>query len=291
MTGARAFQELLRSEALPLGLGCSRLGSVGGASKDESRDLLRMALDAGIRVFDTANIYGQGDSERILAEALRGRADYVLISKAGKYVARHRRALVPLKGIMRATARGYAPAQHAMTSVRSKPMPTNWNPRHLTGSLEQSLRRLGVDHVQVFMLHGPPADVIRAGHAVAALEDARQAGKIGLVGVSVDDVETATACLMDTRIQAIQLPIRPKDTEYDGVLRTARTAGVAVIAREILGGIGAAAAQGDPAAFARNAIATALRDDRITIPLVGSTRIVNLSATIDAVKAALAGDL
>ena len=54
----------LSQSDLALGLGCSRLGSVNGATGTEARDLLQAALDQGVRFFDTSNIYAQGDSER-----------------------------------------------------------------------------------------------------------------------------------------------------------------------------------------------------------------------------------
>ncbi|UDY23120.1 aldo/keto reductase [Nocardioides sp. Kera G14] len=276
--------------ALAIGLGCSRLGSVNGASWDEARVLLKRALDEGIRFFDTSNIYGQGDSERLLGEVLGRESDAVVASKAGKYVAWHRRALVPLKGVVRASVRRSSSAKQGVALARSKPMPTRWDSAYITRSLEGSLKRLKREQVHLFMLHSPPAEVIRTGDAVGALEQARQAGKVDVVGVSVDDVDTARACLADERVRALQVPLHPGDRSYDDVLESAHTSGVIIIGRELLGGIGVAVSRPDPGAFAKESILAAVRNPRISIPLVGATRVTSLLATVEAARLARSHD-
>lgn len=278
---------LLPSGAVHLGLGCSRLGSVGGATPAEGRALVRKALDEGVRFFDTSNIYGQGDSERLLAEALAGREDAVIVSKAGKYLAWHRRMLVPLKGVLRASTRRSTNAKEKVATVRAKPMPTRWDAQFLTRSLEGSLRRLRRERIDVFLLHSPSVDVIRAGDAVSALELARAAGKVGIVGVSVDDTETALACLADERVRVLQVPLPPGAGIYSDVLDRAVEAGVAVVAREILGGVSAIAGQRDPASVARARIIETVHDPRISVPIVGATRIETLTASIEAAREAI----
>ncbi len=272
--------------ALHLGLGCSRLGSVNGASNGDARDLLQVALIEGFRVFDTSNIYGQGDSERLIGEAIKGRHDCVVISKAGKYMAWHRRALLPIKSLVRAASRRSAVTRQRLSAARSKPMPTRWDAGYLLESLEGSLLRLGSERIDIFMLHSPSVEVVRAGKAVGALDDARAAGKIGLVGVSVDDVQTALASLADPRVRALQLPFRPGSSEYDGVVARANASGVAVIAREILGGANGLSSLVDPASFARQRIAEVVHDPRITLPLVGATRLASLMASAAAARGA-----
>lgn len=279
--------DLVPSDALPLGLGCSRLGSVGGATPDEARALLRMALEGGVRFFDTSNIYGQGDSERLLAEVLAGCDDAMIASKAGKYLTWQRRLLVPLKGAFRASARQSVNAKKRVATVRSRPMPTRWDRGFLTSSLEGSLRRLKRERIDVFLLHSPSVDVIRTGEAISALNRAQIAGKIGILGVSVDDPETALACLTDERVRVLQLPLPPGASNYDDVLSRAAQAGVAVIAREILGGVTAIAAQRYPASFARERIIQMAKDPQVSVPLVGATRIETLAASIAAASEAI----
>lgn len=277
---------LLPADALPLGIGCARLGSVGGLSQTEAQNLLRTALDEGVRFFDTAGIYGQGDSERFLADALAGRDDCVVVSKAGKYVAWQRQLLVPIKAVLRVSVRRSSSVRQRVSSARAKPMPTRWDASFLNRSLEGSLRRLHRERIDIFLLHSPTAEVVRSGDAISVLERARSAGKIGVVGVSVDDVHTATACLADERIRVLEIPLHPHAVEYAEVLDRAEQEGVAVIAREVLGGPATMAQHVDGARFARSRIAAAINDPRISLPIVGVTRIETLLSSADAARSA-----
>lgn len=276
--------------AVRLGLGCSRLGSVGGADADETRAVLHSALDHGVRVFDTSNIYGQGDSERLLGQSVRGVVDAVVISKAGKYVAWHRRLLLPAKAIIRASTRRSTNVKGRIADARAKPMPTRWDADFLTSSLDASLRRLGRERIDVFLLHSPTADVIRRGDAVSALDRARISGKIGVVGVSVDDPATARSCLDDDRIRALQVPLRAGTADYGDLLTRAAASGIAVIAREILGGPDGLSSSSDPANAARARISEVVRDPRISVPLIGATRVETLAASINAARGACRSD-
>lgn len=276
----------LSSEALPLGLGCSRLGSINGATGDEARALVKLALDSGVRFFDTSNIYGQGDSERVLGEILGKRDDCIVCSKAGKHLSLKMQALAPLKSILRTVARRSDQARRGVAAARAKPMPTRWDATFLIGSIDASLRRLNRERIEMFMLHSPSAEVVARGEAIGALEKARTAGKIEIIGVSVDDLAAAEAALKDPRVKALQIPLHPGDTTFDGIVQDAARQGVAIIAREILGGAQAIAGQRDPALYARERIIQMIRTPGVSLPLVGTTRTVNLTASIEAARAA-----
>lgn len=119
-----------------------------------------------------------------------------------------------------------------------------------------------------------------------ALEQAQTAGKIGIAGVSVDDSETALACLNDKRVGLLQLPLRPAaHGDFDRVLDEAVRAGVPVIAREILGGAGQAPRLNPVEAQRR--IVEVIRDPRVTLPLVGATKISTLTASLESARFAL----
>lgn len=280
--------EIMPRDALPLGLGCSRLGSVNGASGDEARRLLHVALDQGVRFFDTANIYAQGDSERLIAEVLGQRDDCVVCSKAGKYLTWRRGLLVPLKGVLRGLVRRSEQARRGVTMARSNPMPTRWDAAYLLASIDGSLRRLRRPRIELFMLHSPTAEVIGRGESIGAIEAARVAGKIGMIGVSVDDAAAAKAALKDTRVQALQIPLRPGETGFDDVLKLAARNGVVVVAREILGGTAAITRAVDPEHYARERIAEVVGMPEVALPLVGVTKLPNLMASTEAVRFALA---
>ena len=119
----------------------------------EARRLVDICLDAGLTMFDSADIYSGGAAEEILGEAIKGRRHEVLIST-------------------KATFRSGEDA-NAVGSSR----------HHLTRACEAALRRLGTDHIDLFQLHGfdamtPPEEVL------STLDVLVQAGKIGYVGVS-----------------------------------------------------------------------------------------------------------
>lgn len=275
----------LPNDALPFGLGCSRLGSVNGASMDLSRQILQQALDAGVRFFDTSSIYAQGDSERLLGEMLKGRTDCIVCSKAGKYLSWKKRLLVPFKGVITSLARNSDQARRSVSTARSKPMPTRWDSRFLADNIEASLRRLKREQIEMFMLHSPSATDLTSGDAIGALETAQQAGKLGRIGVSVDDVACAQAALNDPRVQVLQIPVLPGATEFEAVITQAAKAGVQVIAREIFGGAAAIAGATDPAVFAASQLQNLIQRTDIALPLIGTTKSTNLQASIAAAKA------
>ena len=275
------------SGVLPLGLGCSRLGSINGASEDESIRLLSTALDGGIRFFDTSNIYGQGDSERVLGKVLGRRTDCLICSKAGKHLSLSSRLMLPFKQLLRSTVRHSSQASRGVASARSKPMPTCWDGAYLIESLDASLHRLNRDHIEIFMLHSPPAEVILRGDAIEALDRARLAGKVGLIGVSVDDVETAVAALKDSRIQALQIPLHPEDNRYNKVIADAACMGVAVIAREIFGGAASISQRPDAVDFAYQRVINLAKSPDILVPLVGTIKKNHLLHSMDAAKSVL----
>lgn len=86
-----------RTQPAPLGLGCSRLGSVNGVAGPDATRLLAAALDEGYRLFDTSNVYGQGDSERLIGNVIGNRSDCLVCTKGGKYLPFSKRILVPVK--------------------------------------------------------------------------------------------------------------------------------------------------------------------------------------------------
>ena len=280
------LDSLLATGALPIGLGASRLGSVNGATPAEAHALLSAALDEGIRFFDTSNIYGQGDSEQLIGKTLGQRDDCAVCSKAGKYLDWKKRLLTPLKGALRRMTRRSEKTRKTVAAARAKPMPTNWDPSFLIRSLEGSLRRLNRPRIEIFMLHSPDSEVLRRGDAIDALERAQTAGKIGVIGVSVDDVKTAETALQDKRILALQIPLRPGETDFDAISLAAANSGVDIIAREILGGVLASNAITNTQNFAQNRIIEMIERPEIALAIIGTTRMSNLRASIASARMA-----
>uniref|UniRef100_UPI0018EB25B5 aldo/keto reductase n=1 Tax=Glycomyces salinus TaxID=980294 RepID=UPI0018EB25B5 len=125
----------------------------GDTDVDQARRMVDIALDAGLNMFDTADVYSDGASEEILGAALKGRRDRVLIST---------KAALPV---------GEGPGDAGASRA------------HLTGAVEAALRRLGTDHIDLFQLHafdaGTPVE-----ETMSVLDGLVRAGKIRYAGAS-----------------------------------------------------------------------------------------------------------
>lgn len=136
-----------------LALGAMNLGPIGGTTQEEATALVGAALDAGINLIDTADVYGNGLSEEMVGRAITGRRDDVVLAT---------KAALP------------------MGEDRNR---RGGSRRWLVTALEDSLRRLGVDHVDLYQIHRwDPATSDE--ETLSALTDLRQAGKIRYFGTS-----------------------------------------------------------------------------------------------------------
>jgi D-threo-aldose 1-dehydrogenase len=170
-----------------IGFGCAGLMRL--PSSRQRRSLVAAAVDAGLTHFDVARMYGLGAAETELGRALRGRRDQVTIAtKFG----------IDASGALRWLGRLQAPARALLarssatrTAVRRRretfARPRVYDVAKARDSLDTSLRKLAVDHVDILFLHDPrPQDGIDGGLG-AFLEEARAAGKIRAWGMSLDD--------------------------------------------------------------------------------------------------------
>jgi aryl-alcohol dehydrogenase-like predicted oxidoreductase len=163
-------------EVSEVGLGGWQLGDQddwGGIDARTAQRVIHEALEGGISLFDTAPNYACGDSERILGEALAGRrSEVVLVSKFG-----HR-------------------------PEGNKDFSVTW----FWESLEQSLRRLRTDYLDLLLLHNPdPAMYEGVDPLWGALERSREQGKIRHYGVSLDSAREIEACLRNTRSEVLEI--------------------------------------------------------------------------------------
>jgi len=186
----------------PIGLGCMNLNwAYGDPPQHVDRvRLLNEALDLGYDHFDTSNVYGRGKNEELLAEAvMHRRGEFLLASKTGIIVNGSRRGI-------------------------------DCSPEAITTSLEESLKRLNTDHIDLFYMHRFDPKVPIAD-SVGAMARAIEAGKIGAYGVS----EWSSAHIREAH--AVH-PMAAVQTEYSlwtrnpelGVLQTTRELGIAFVA-------------------------------------------------------------
>ena len=185
-----------------IGLGTWQLGADWGAvDEDDALAVLAASADAGVTLFDTADVYGDGRSEKLIGRFLASRPDH---------------------GITVATKMGR----------RVDQLRENYTEEAFRGWTERSRENLGVDTLDLVQLHCPPTDVMAADDLFDALDRLVEDGLIGAYGVSVETCEQALAAIARpgvTNVQIIFNPFRLKP--LDEVLPAAREAGVGILAR------------------------------------------------------------
>ena len=170
-----------------LGFGGASIGGLFSAVRDDAAiDSVRHAWDIGIRSFDTAPLYGYGDSERRVGAALRDRPRdaFVLSTKVGRLV-REEDAISPQADIDRQALDGREDAFY----VRDRPVRIvfDYSGDGVRRSLEESLERLGLDRVDIALIHDPDEHWQAAiDEAWPALERLRAEGVIGAVGAGMN---------------------------------------------------------------------------------------------------------
>ena len=169
-----------------LGLGTGTLASLGrAASLAEVKSLLDVMEQLDIRTIDTADSYGSGDCEHLLAEALDGRRNrFRIITKAGH---RHGNLPSPLRPLN----------QFVKKALNRLGKRQCFDIAYLTHCLNESLRRLKTDRVEAFLLHDPPASVVASAEMAQFFARIKDQGKAGQTGVSSCDPEVlrqAVAC-------------------------------------------------------------------------------------------------
>lgn len=262
----------MTSEALsPIGLGCSRIGSFNNPqSLKESEALVRAALDLGVTTLDTSNIYGQGDSERVIGRVLRGQRDRAfVITKTGRKFSAKMRLLNNLKPLLRPLLASRGGSGNVVTARRGSMLQTDWTPARFAPSLDASLKRLGTGHVDAFLLHSPPPEVAADPVVGDVLRNLRDAGKVRHFGVSCDDLETLEAALSMDGLSVLQLPWDVIQSATHLVARIAGR-GIIILAREVI------ALQ--PALPPIEAVRASLTHPLVSCTLVGTTKLENLTA-------------
>jgi aryl-alcohol dehydrogenase-like predicted oxidoreductase len=220
-----------------IGLGCGRLGSVTQGGGDQSAlRVIGCALDAGINFFDTADIYGQGASERLLAQALKGRRENVVIAtKAGFRLSALGQIARRAKPLLRSLLGKRPSLSKSVQKVRAAQSRQDFSAAYLARRLEGSLRRLQLDAVDIFLLHSPPTEVLGRGEVFHTLESFKKQGKVRHYGVSCRELGDLPLCLAQPNVSVIQLELNLLQADApQQLLSLARERGAGVVARGVL---------------------------------------------------------
>jgi aryl-alcohol dehydrogenase-like predicted oxidoreductase len=184
-----------------IGLGCWQLGADWGTvSEDDAMATLRAAADAGVTFFDTADVYGDGRSERLVGRLLAERDGIVAATKMGRRADPHE------------------PASFTADALRA------WNDRSRTN--------LGVDTLDLVQLHCPPTAVYGDDRVFDVLDEMVAEGRMTAYGVSVETCAEALTAIARPNVATVQIILNAfRRKPLEQVLPAAAEAGVGIIAR------------------------------------------------------------
>lgn len=222
----------LEAEVSALGFGAASLGSRVDARTGQR--LVAQALERGITWFDLAPAYGAGQAEAIFGAAIKGQRGKVKIcTKVGLAPPPQplwKRALMPLA---RHAVRQMAPLrQRIRRSGVTGNRPLTLTPELLRSSLENSLRRLQTDHVDLYALHNASPAVLSDDALLRTLEDLRHSGKVQAIAVAADGATAATAIARAQGVNVVQCALHEATS---ALITRARQAGMGVITHSVFG--------------------------------------------------------
>lgn len=189
-------------EVSVVGFGAMTIGGVFGPVDDkESIRALNTAVDEGINFIDTSDAYGTGHSEEVIAKFLRERSDRDKI-------------LIGTKGGNNMVARQL-----------------NFTPEYIQNCVESSLKRLGMETLDLYLLHNPTLDNIKNEDSFDLLDSFVEQGKIKYWGVSVNTVPECEGTLTNGRPAVMQMEYNFLERDPEAVFAKAKAAGIGIISR------------------------------------------------------------
>ena len=185
-----------------IGLGCWAIGSEWGeVSEVDAREVLKTSLDKGVNFFDTADVYGDGRSEKFVGELIKSTSEKIFVAtKSGRRLNPH-------------NAEGY-------------------NLKNIERFIDRSLINLGVDCIDLLQLHCPPSEICSKKETYEMMDEMIKKGKILNYGVSVEKVSEAIDAIKFPNVKSIQIIFnifRQKPAE--NFFKEAAKKNVAIIAR------------------------------------------------------------
>jgi aryl-alcohol dehydrogenase-like predicted oxidoreductase len=220
-----------------LGFGCARIGGLfESAGRAATVRVLQRAVDEGIRFFDTADMYAQGNSERLLGEALKGRRDRVVVAtKVGYVVPTSTRWASRLKPFLKPLVVRLGRRVRTGPKVGAgQTLLQDFSPSYIESSVEASLRRLKTDYLDIYQLHSPSPEALERAEFVESLERLRQQGKIRYWGVACERAEDVPACMRLPSLSSLQIGVNALEQDaVDSAIPMARSHGLGIIGRQV----------------------------------------------------------
>lgn len=190
-----------------LGFGAMRISGARNANgvrdREEARALVRAAVEGGVNFIDTADIYGYGESEEIIAEAIHPYAENLLI----------------------ATKAGFFPAKVLPGHVT---LPPKGDPKHIKEACEGSLRRLRVDVIDLYQIHVPDPSIPFAD-TIGAFVELQNEGKIRHIGISNVTASQLSFAQQLCTVVSVQNRYNAGDRVSDDVLDACEAQGIAFL--------------------------------------------------------------
>ncbi len=254
-----------------LGFGALRLTGPGGwgppRDSEGAKALLRRVVDLGVNLIDTADSYGPGANEELIAEALHPYPDGLVIASKG--------------GLRR-------------TGPSTEMWPADCRPESLRAACEGSLARLRVDRIDLYQLHTvDPA--VPLEESLGALADLQREGKIRHIGVSSVTLDELSRAREVVRVVSVQNRYSLADRACDDVLAACEKAGIAFLPWQPLalgalagaGGALAAVASAHGATPAQVALVWLLQRSPVVLPIPGTASAEHLEENVDATRLTL----
>jgi aryl-alcohol dehydrogenase-like predicted oxidoreductase len=243
----------------------------GTRDREEARRIYREVWDRGVNFIDVANIYGYGECEEILAEALAPYPEDLLIG----------------------TKAGFKPGK---IEPGKRSLPPLGTPEHIKEECDKSLQRLRIDHIDLYQVHVPDPDVPYA-ETVGAFVELQQAGKVRHIGVSNVTLEHLALAQSMCEVVSVQNAYNVGRRQSEDVLEKCEEERIAFIPHSpnILDGSPAEAIVNELAAAhgvspQQVAVAWLLQHSPVMVPIPGTRNIDHADDNIDAAWLALTPD-
>jgi len=219
-----------------IGVGCNKIAAP--MSEDQRHVVettLHQAIESGINFFDTADAYGNGAADRLLRNILASQRDKLVVCSKSGLPERHNTRRWQRK--IRMIASQLTPGGRAARTISRIAAGPTFAPAYIEKAIEASLSRLGIDYLDLFLLHNPFQVVLWRDELFEALDRLKRQGKIRYYGASLDSNRASTedwlAWPAIPGISAIQVLVNPlRSVDLSRLVPAARNHDVGIIARQ-----------------------------------------------------------